>query len=200
MLSGAELRRERPSHPSPGHSKQRLGRSEGCGDKIVCGECRIICVGFAAFPYRNPRRKRAALARCKTTLGERVPPSTAPGPALTRFPPGLLARSEGSLLSKSPIDGAAPCRTRGAFCAVGAEQPATSAPAVPGGRRLDHRGAELLFQVLTEREEKNSVAIASNESSAAGRRRSVIRGSARPSSTGSPSPTPTSRKARPPPP
>jgi hypothetical protein len=30
--------------------------------------------------------------------------------------------------------------------------------------QLDRRGAELLFQVLTEREEKNSVAIASNES------------------------------------
>ncbi|SEE70827.1 IstB-like ATP binding protein [Streptomyces sp. KS_5] len=29
---------------------------------------------------------------------------------------------------------------------------------------LDRRGAELLFQVLTEQEEKNSVAIASNES------------------------------------
>ncbi len=29
---------------------------------------------------------------------------------------------------------------------------------------LDRRGAELLFQVLTEREEKNSVAIAANES------------------------------------
>jgi DNA replication protein DnaC len=29
---------------------------------------------------------------------------------------------------------------------------------------LDRRGAELLVQVLTEREEKNSVAIASNES------------------------------------
>lgn len=29
---------------------------------------------------------------------------------------------------------------------------------------LDRRGAELLFQVLTEREEKNSVAIASNDS------------------------------------
>ena len=29
---------------------------------------------------------------------------------------------------------------------------------------LDRRGAELLFQVLTEREETNSVAIASNES------------------------------------
>jgi DNA replication protein DnaC len=30
-------------------------------------------------------------------------------------------------------------------------------------RKLDKRGAELLFQVLTEREEKASVAIASNE-------------------------------------
>lgn len=29
---------------------------------------------------------------------------------------------------------------------------------------LDRRGAELLFQVLTEREEKNSVVIASHES------------------------------------
>lgn len=29
---------------------------------------------------------------------------------------------------------------------------------------LDRHGAELLFQALTEREEKNSVAIASNES------------------------------------
>jgi hypothetical protein len=29
---------------------------------------------------------------------------------------------------------------------------------------LDRHGAELLFQVLTKREEKNSVAIASNES------------------------------------
>jgi DNA replication protein DnaC len=33
-----------------------------------------------------------------------------------------------------------------------------------GYLQLDRRGAELLFQVLTEREEKNSVAIASNES------------------------------------
>ena len=33
-----------------------------------------------------------------------------------------------------------------------------------GSMELDKRGAELLFQVLTEREEKNSVAIASNES------------------------------------
>lgn len=33
-----------------------------------------------------------------------------------------------------------------------------------GYLELDRRGAEMLFQVLTEREEKNSVAIASNES------------------------------------
>ena len=33
-----------------------------------------------------------------------------------------------------------------------------------GYMELDKRGADLLFQVLTEREEKNSVAIASNES------------------------------------
>ena len=33
-----------------------------------------------------------------------------------------------------------------------------------GYMELDKRGAELLFQVLTEREENNSVAIASNES------------------------------------
>lgn len=34
----------------------------------------------------------------------------------------------------------------------------------PGYMELDRRGTELLFQALTEREEKNSVAIASNES------------------------------------
>jgi DNA replication protein DnaC len=33
-----------------------------------------------------------------------------------------------------------------------------------GYMELDRRGAELLFQVLTEREERNSIAIASNES------------------------------------
>jgi DNA replication protein DnaC len=33
-----------------------------------------------------------------------------------------------------------------------------------GYMELDKQGAELLFQVLTEREEKNSVAIASNDS------------------------------------
>jgi DNA replication protein DnaC len=53
-----------------------------------------------------------------------------------------------------------------------------------GYMELDRRGAELLFQVLTEREEKNSVAIASNEPQMGGRRRPRIRGSARPSSTG----------------
>jgi len=34
----------------------------------------------------------------------------------------------------------------------------------PGYMELDRRGAELLFQVLTERDETNSVTIASNES------------------------------------
>lgn len=33
-----------------------------------------------------------------------------------------------------------------------------------GYMELDRRGAELLFQVLTEREENNAIAIASNES------------------------------------
>ena len=32
-----------------------------------------------------------------------------------------------------------------------------------GYMELDRRGAEMLFQVLTEREERNSIAIASNE-------------------------------------
>lgn len=32
-----------------------------------------------------------------------------------------------------------------------------------GYLELDRRGAEMLFQVLTEREEKNSIAVASNE-------------------------------------
>ncbi|GGT15898.1 DNA replication protein DnaC [Streptomyces griseoviridis] len=41
---------------------------------------------------------------------------------------------------------------------------ATISPLRAWDRELDRRGAELLFQVLTEREEKNSVAIASNES------------------------------------
>lgn len=68
-----------------------------------------------------------------------------------------------------------------------------------GYMELDRRGAELLFQVLTEREEKNSVAIASNESFPAGPKRSPIRAFAPRSWTGShsaeassrPAPTPT---------
>ena len=64
-----------------------------------------------------------------------------------------------------------------------------------GYMELDRRGAELLFQVLTEREEKNAVAIASNEASAAGPRPSPTRGSAPPSSTGSPSAATSSRPA-----
>lgn len=50
-----------------------------------------------------------------------------------------------------------------------------------GCTELDRRGAELLSQVLIEREEKNGVAIALNESSAAGPSPLPIRGSARPS-------------------
>ena len=42
-----------------------------------------------------------------------------------------------------------------------------------GYMQLDRRGAELLFQVLTEREEKASVAIASNESFSGWTRRST---------------------------
>ena len=64
-----------------------------------------------------------------------------------------------------------------------------------GYMELDRRGAELLFQVLTEREEKASVAIASNESSAAGPGPSPTHASAPPSSTGSPSTAPSSRPA-----
>jgi DNA replication protein DnaC len=52
-----------------------------------------------------------------------------------------------------------------------------------GYMELDRHGAQLLFQVLTEREEKNSLAIASSESFGAGRRPSPILGSARRSST-----------------
>ncbi len=48
---------------------------------------------------------------------------------------------------------------------------------------LDWHGAELLFQVLTEREEKNSVAIASNESFGGWTKTVTAPGSARPSST-----------------
>lgn len=64
-----------------------------------------------------------------------------------------------------------------------------------GYMELDRRGAELLFQVLTEREEKSSMAIASNEN-LAGPRSSPTPGSARPSSTASPSAATSSRPAR----
>ena len=61
-----------------------------------------------------------------------------------------------------------------------------------GYMELDRRGAELLFQVLTEREEKNSIAIASNESFA---KTFTDPASARPSSTASPSTAPSSKPA-----
>lgn len=64
-----------------------------------------------------------------------------------------------------------------------------------GYMELDRRGAELLFQVLTEREEKNSVAIASNESFGGWTKTSPTPASARPSSTGSPSTAPSSKPA-----
>jgi hypothetical protein len=63
-----------------------------------------------------------------------------------------------------------------------------------GYMELDRRGAELLFQVPTEREEKASVAIASNES-LAGPRPSPTPASAPPSSTASPSAATSSRPA-----
>jgi IstB-like ATP binding protein len=46
----------------------------------------------------------------------------------------------------------------------GSPETATPRPGPTLHMELDRRGAELLFQVLTEREERNSVAIASNES------------------------------------
>ena len=52
-----------------------------------------------------------------------------------------------------------------------------------GYMALDRRGAELLCQVLTEREEKNSVAIASTSRSPAGRKPSPTRDCAPRSST-----------------
>jgi IstB-like ATP binding protein len=60
---------------------------------------------------------------------------------------------------------------------------------------LDRRGAELLFQVLTEREEKNSMAIASNENFSGWTKTFTDPGSARPSSTASPSAATSSRPA-----
>jgi hypothetical protein len=65
-----------------------------------------------------------------------------------------------------------------------------------GYMELDRRGAELLFQVLTEREEKNSVAIASNESFGGWTKTFTDPDSARPSSTDLPSTAPSSRPAR----
>ena len=52
-----------------------------------------------------------------------------------------------------------------------------------GYLQLDRRGAELLFQVLTEREERSAIAIASNEPFSRGQRHSptrAVRGSCRP--------------------
>ena len=56
-----------------------------------------------------------------------------------------------------------------------------------GYMELDRRGAELLFQVLTEREEKNSVAIGSNEAFSGWTKPSPTPASAPPSSIDSPS-------------
>jgi DNA replication protein DnaC len=67
-----------------------------------------------------------------------------------------------------------------------------------GYMELDRHGAELLFQVLTEREERSAIAIASTSRSPAGPRPSPTRASARPSSTDSPSPDRSSRPAPPP--
>ncbi len=53
-------------------------------------------------------------------------------------------------------------------------------------KELGRRGAELLCQVLTEREETNSVAIASNECLSGWTKTFTDRGSAPPSSTASP--------------
>jgi hypothetical protein len=62
-----------------------------------------------------------------------------------------------------------------------------------GHTELDRHGAELLFQVLTEREEKNSVAIASNESFGGWTKTFTGPRLARPSSTACPSTAPSSR-------
>lgn len=64
-----------------------------------------------------------------------------------------------------------------------------------GYLELDNRCARLLLQVLTEREEKNSGAIAATKASPAGPRLSPIRGSALPSATGSPSAATSSKLA-----
>ena len=64
-----------------------------------------------------------------------------------------------------------------------------------GYMELDRRGAELLFQVLTEGEEKASVAIASNESFSGWTKTFTDPASALPSSTASPSAATSSRPA-----
>ncbi|BDE14343.1 hypothetical protein MKCMC460_32030 [Mycobacterium sp. 20KCMC460] len=66
-----------------------------------------------------------------------------------------------------------------------------------GYMELDRRGAELLFQVLTEREEKASVAIASNESFSGWTKTFTDPDSAPRSSTDSPSTAPSSKPAPP---
>ena len=63
-----------------------------------------------------------------------------------------------------------------------------------GYMQLDRRGADLLFQVLTEREEKASVAIACNESFSGWTKTFTDRGSAPPSSTDSPSAAPSLKR------
>jgi hypothetical protein len=65
-----------------------------------------------------------------------------------------------------------------------------------GYMELDRRGAELLFQVLTEREERSAVGIASNELFSGWTKPSPTHASARPSSTDSPSPDRSSKPAR----
>ncbi len=64
-----------------------------------------------------------------------------------------------------------------------------------GYLELDRHGAELLFQVLTEREEKNSVAIASNEPFGGWTKTSTDPAFARPPSAGSRATAPSSRPA-----
>jgi hypothetical protein len=68
-----------------------------------------------------------------------------------------------------------------------------SVPHSVGYMELDRRGAELLFQVLTEREEKNSIAIASNESFSVGPKPSPTHACAPRSWTGSPLTAPSSK-------
>jgi DNA replication protein DnaC len=63
-----------------------------------------------------------------------------------------------------------------------------------GYMALDKRGAELLCQVLTEREEKNSVAITSNESFSGWTKTFTDPRLCAQSSTGSPKPKPASNR------